>query len=106
MLKIHDGGEKRRKAMKHKKIKRSTFLPLAFLVYLAFMAYIGRGYFYSGEYLRYFGTIGVSLVVIILLRWALKRREFLQKQREDEQQYGPYKIEDEAKNDNDNKTQE
>lgn len=84
--------------MSHKKFKRSTYLPLAFLAYLAIMAYMGRGYYFSGQYLRYFGTIGVSLVVIILLRWALKRREFLQEQRKNEQQYGPYKTEDQTDN--------
>lgn len=84
--------------MSHKKIKRSVYLPLVFLVYLAFMAYVGRGYYYSGQYLRYFGTIGASIVVIILLRWALKRRESLKEQRENEQQYGLYKKEDETDN--------
>ncbi len=66
------------------KIKRSTALPLLFLVYLAVMSYIGRGEFQQGHYLYYFGIIGATLVVIVLLHFTLKRRERLRREREED----------------------
>ncbi|MGN1237637.1 MAG: hypothetical protein ACI4UW_01790 [Muribaculaceae bacterium] len=73
-----------------KKFKRSTFLPLALLVYLSFMAYIGRGYLLSGDYLYYFGILTGSLLVIILLHFSLKRKEAMQEKRNNENEYGTY----------------
>lgn len=52
------------------------------LVYLAVMSYIGRGEFFAGHYLYYFGIIGISLVIIVLLHFSLKRRERLRRERE------------------------
>ena len=52
------------------------------LVYLAVMSYIGRGEFFAGHYLYYFGIIGNSLVIIVLLHFSLKRRERLRRERE------------------------
>lgn len=63
-------------------MKKSTWLPLVLLVYLAVMAYIGRGEFLAGNYLYYFGIIGASLLCIILLRYFLRRREKLAQERE------------------------
>lgn len=70
--------------MKKRKLKKSTTIPLLLLVYLAFMAFIGFDYFRAGNYLMYFGTIGVTLVVIIILHFALKRSERLRKEREED----------------------
>lgn len=56
-------------------MKRSTVIPLLLLVYLAVMSYIGRGEFFAGNYLYYFGIIGITLVAIVLLHFTLKRRE-------------------------------
>lgn len=64
------------------KVKRSTLLPLILLVYLAVMAYIGRGEFLAGNYLYYFGIIGATLLCIILLHFFLKKRERLRAERE------------------------
>lgn len=58
-----------------KKIKRSTLIPSLLFVYLCVMAYIGRREFFSGNYLFYFGVIGVTLVCIVLLHFVLKRKE-------------------------------
>lgn len=65
-------------------MKRSTTLPLIFLAYLAVMSYVGREEFYQGHYLYYFGIIGATLVVIVLLHFTLKRRERLRREREDD----------------------
>lgn len=64
-----------------KKIKRSTFLPVLLIIYLAVMAYIGRGELYAGHYAYYFTIIGLTLLVIFLLRIFLKKREKIQSNR-------------------------
>lgn len=66
------------------KLKRSTVIPVVLLVYLAVMSYIGRGEFYAGHYLYYFGIIGATLVVITLLHFFLKKREKLRRLREED----------------------
>lgn len=71
-----------------KRFRRSTMLPLALFAYLCFMAYLGRGYFFSGEYLYYFGILGVSIIVLILLHFSLKRKEAMQEKRNNTEQYG------------------
>ncbi len=63
-------------------MKRSTFVPLILTVYLAVMSYIGRGEYQQGHYLYYFGIIGITLVVIVLLHFNLKKRERLRRERE------------------------
>lgn len=59
-----------------RRIPRSTLVPLLLLVYLAVMSYIGWGNYAKGETsaLYYFGTIGVTMVIILLLHFNLKRR--------------------------------
>ena len=67
-------------------------MPLALTLYVAFMAYVGRSYFINGEYFYYFGVIGATLIVIILLHFSLKRREAMREKRnkDDESSYGRY----------------
>ena len=65
------------------KMKKSTYIPLLLLIYLAVMSYIGRGEFYAGNYLYYFGIIGATLVCIVLLHFFMKKRDRLRKERED-----------------------
>ena len=48
------------------KMKKSTYIPLLLLIYLAVMSYIGRGEFYAGNYLYYFGIIGATLVLSLI----------------------------------------
>ncbi len=57
------------------KLRRSTLIPIMLLIYLAVMSYVGRHEFYSGNYLFYFGIIGITLIVILLVHLSLKRRE-------------------------------
>ncbi len=67
-----------------KRFKKSTIIPLALLVYLAGMAYIGRSHFLAGDYLFYFGIIGATLAIVIILHFVLKKKEKLQQKREEE----------------------
>ena len=66
------------------KAKKSTVIPIALLVYLAAMAWIGYEAYASGQRsaLEYFGIIGITILVIVLLHFSLKRRERLKSERE------------------------
>lgn len=45
-----------------------------------------RGQVAAGKYLQYFGVMGVSLLVIVLLHFTLKRKERLKKLRENDEE--------------------
>ena len=62
-------------------MKKSTYIPLLLVVYLAVMSYIGRGEFYSGNYVYYFGIIGVTLLCIFLLHIFMKKRDRVREER-------------------------
>lgn len=66
--------------------KKSTVLPFVLLVYLGIMAYIGWPAYANGQTspLQYFGIIGLTLAIIILLHFSLKRRERLRREREND----------------------
>lgn len=66
------------------KIKRSTLVPLILAVYLGVMATLGYDEYASGRMsaLYYFGVIGFTAVILILLHFNLKRRERLRRERE------------------------
>ncbi|MBO4978174.1 MAG: hypothetical protein J6C67_05595 [Muribaculaceae bacterium] len=68
------------------KLRRSTVLPLCLAAYLAVMAYIGYDGYDGGETsaAMYFGTIAVTIVIIVLLHFNLKRREQLRREREND----------------------
>lgn len=57
------------------KIKKSTYLPAILLVYLLCMAYIGKDILLKGDYPYYFSVFGLSLIIIILLHFSLKKKE-------------------------------
>lgn len=57
------------------KLRRSIFIPLILLVYLAVMSYIGFPEYRQGHYFYYFGVIGLTLIIIALLHLFLKKRE-------------------------------
>ncbi|MBP5687368.1 MAG: hypothetical protein J6X22_01845 [Muribaculaceae bacterium] len=84
--------------MSSKKIKRSVIFPIIMLAYLAVMAWVGRDRLDRGEYLYYFGIIGVGLIIILLLYLSLRKKEKLQQQREEEQ-YGTYEKEEKENDD-------
>ncbi len=75
---------------------------MALLVYLAFMAYLGYPHLRAGETLFYFGVIAGSLVIILLLYLALRRRDRIRAERDEKLKstysYGTYKpeVEEEA----------
>jgi len=62
-------------------MKKSTWLPLLLLVYLAAMAWIGRGELLAGHYGYYFGITGFTLLCIIALHFFLRKREQLARER-------------------------
>ena len=64
------------------KLKKSTYLPAVLLIYLLCMAYIGRGLLQRGEYAYYFSVFGLSLIVIVLLHFSLKKKERIRRIRE------------------------
>ena len=66
-----------------KKLKRSTVIPVVLALYLAVMAYIGYPEYASGNMsaLYYFGAIAVTVVILVLLHFNLKRRERLRRER-------------------------
>ena len=68
------------------KLKRSTLIPLVLLVYLAIMATIGWKQYVSGDMsaTEYFGIIAITLAVIVLLHFNMKRRERLRAEREED----------------------
>lgn len=67
-------------------MKKSTLIPIVLLAYLGVMSYIGYPAYKSGEHsaLFYFGVIGVTIFVIVLLHFFLKKRERLRREREDD----------------------
>ncbi|MCF0204815.1 MAG: hypothetical protein HUK12_05925 [Muribaculaceae bacterium] len=82
-----------------KNFKKSVVIPIALLVYLAAIAWISRDRFYAGEYLHYFGVLGVSLLIIIALHFVFKKKERLKEERERdlEETYSTYEEEDKKK---------
>ncbi|MBD5213649.1 MAG: hypothetical protein HDS75_02335 [Bacteroidales bacterium] len=56
-------------------MKKSTLIPLMLTAYLFVMAAWGYKFWADGTYssLRYFGIIAVTLVIIILLHFHLKK---------------------------------
>ena len=66
------------------KIKRSTLIPLVLAVYLMVMASIGWGDYASGRTsaLYYFGVIAITVVILILLHFSLRRRERYREERQ------------------------
>lgn len=58
-----------------KKIRKSTWLPILLLIYLAVMSWIGRGELAAGNYCYYFGIVGATLAAIVALHFFLKKRE-------------------------------
>ena len=83
--------------MSKSKIKRSVVFPIILLAYLAAMAWVGRDRLERGEYLYYFGIIGIGLIIIVLLYFSLRKKEQLQQRREQEQ----YTTYEEENNDQD-----
>lgn len=64
-------------------MKRSTVIPLVLLVYLGVMACIGWPDYAAGRTSAffYFGVIALTLVILVLLHFNLKRREQLRRER-------------------------
>ena len=65
------------------KISRATLIPGVLLVYLAVMSVMGWKNFSAGHMspLQYYGVIAVTLVIIVLLHFTIRRRERLRDRR-------------------------
>lgn len=63
--------------------KRHILIPGCLLIYLGVMAYVGLGGLKSGETsaLKYFLTLGITLGVIVVLYFTIRRRERLRAER-------------------------
>jgi len=76
--------------MSKSKIKRSVVFPIILLAYLAAMAWVGRDRLERGEYLYYFGIIGIGLIIIVLLYFSLRKKEQLRERRQQQQEEAQY----------------
>jgi len=58
------------------KVKRYNLVPALLLVYLAVMSYVGYPSYRDGRFSAtyYFGTIALTVAVIVLLRFLLKKK--------------------------------
>jgi len=85
-----------------KKLSKTQLLPLALLVYLAVMAYVGYPHLRAGEYLYYFGVIGGSLIIIALLYIVLRKRDKVRAERDEKlsQTYTKSENEEEGSDNN------
>lgn len=82
-------------------MKRSTTVPLLLVVYLGIMAYVGWPGYQSGETSpwKYFGGIAITLAVIVLLHFNLKKRDQYRRRRQAE-------ADEMARKENENKNQD
>ena len=66
-----------------KQVKRHVLVPLVLLLYLAVMAYMGLEGLRSGATppAQYFGTLVITLGIIILLYFFMKKRDRLRRER-------------------------
>lgn len=63
-----------------KSLKKSDWLPaLIFMYFIAMTVIFGKDYIRSGRYVEFGLTVGAELVVLILLRIFLKKRESIGK---------------------------
>lgn len=59
-----------------RKIKKQFLFPAALLIYLAIMAYISYPrYKESGNWGEYFAVTGISVLLVVLLFFLLKRKQ-------------------------------
>lgn len=65
------------------KLKRSTVIPSLLLMYLCIMATLGYRDFAAGKTSprEYFGIIGITLLVIVVLHFNIKYRDKLHRKR-------------------------
>lgn len=68
------------------KLSRAVLIPAILLVYLAVMSVMGWEGYTSGRTsaLMYFGVIAVTLGIIVLLHFTIKKRERLRRERLDD----------------------
>ncbi len=89
--------------MKQKRFKSSIVIPSVLFIYLAAMAYYGRGMIAAGESLKYYGVIACTLAILVVLHFSLKKKERLREQR-NQDIYTTYKQDDTKKSETNDKT--
>lgn len=63
------------------KLQRHIIVPILLAAYALFMTlYFGTDLLKSGQYLRFYATLGAEIIVIILTFFALRRRDRLRDQ--------------------------
>lgn len=69
-----------------KRLPRHITVPLLLLIYLSIMAWLGLDGLRSGATspMQYFGTIALTLLVLVLLYFFLKKRDRLRRKRQDD----------------------
>lgn len=67
------------------KAKRSTVIPMMLFIYLLVMSALGYSGYASGTTSgrQYFGIIGATMAVIVLLHFNIKRRDRLHNERQE-----------------------
>lgn len=67
-----------------KRLNKSIVIPAVLLAYLGAMAYMAWPNYRKGElsHIAYFGTIVLTLAVIVALHFVIRRRERLRRERE------------------------
>ena len=64
------------------KLKKHIIIPLCIAVYFVVLAYIGRDeWLVEGNAFSYWGKIVAEVVILILLSWAIRRRDRFRRQR-------------------------
>lgn len=68
------------------KLSRATLIPGLLLIYLAVMSAMGWKEYAAGRTtpMEYFGVIALTLGIIVLLHFSIKRRERLRRERLDD----------------------
>lgn len=68
--------------MRH--LDKSIIIPAALLAYLGVMAYMAWPEYKKGNFsaLEYFGVIGITLVVVVVLHFIIRKRDRLRRERE------------------------
>lgn len=68
------------------KIKRYNLIPSLLFVYLCVMSYIGYPSYRSGRFSAayYFGSIALTICILVLLRYFLKKKEDYRRRRQED----------------------
>lgn len=71
-----------------KRLNKSIVIPAVLLIYLGVMAYMAWPAYRAGEFpaWQYFGTIGLTLGIVVALHFIIKKRDQLRHARREDQE--------------------